>query len=119
MMSYLRSPPLGRRVTTVNLKRPRIAVFKQEKNYPHRFFTFEKGKWEVFPRFGNVKHNAQLLRLCYQGVDSFWAFAEIFPGLHFVIVAPKSMVMELSEEVGKSFTRYTIGQKKKFPLPQR
>ena len=57
------------------------------------------------------KH-AGSLEMPYQGVDSFWAFAEIFPGLHFVIVAPKSMVMELSEEVGKSFTRFTIGQKK-------
>jgi sigma-B regulation protein RsbU (phosphoserine phosphatase) len=52
------------------------------------------------------------LEMPYQGVDSFWAFAEILPGLHFVIVAPKMMVMKLSEEVSESFSRYTIGQNK-------
>ncbi|NOR24215.1 MAG: SpoIIE family protein phosphatase [Desulforhopalus sp.] len=54
--------------------------------------------------------NVGSLEMPYQGVDSFWAFAEIFPGLHFVIVAPKSMVMELSEEVGKSFSSYIRSQ---------
>ncbi len=46
----------------------------------------------------------------YQGVDSVWAFASIFPDLHFVIVAPKSIVMGLSEEVGEKFSSYTQGQ---------
>ncbi|MDC3237357.1 SpoIIE family protein phosphatase [bacterium] len=46
----------------------------------------------------------------YQGVDSFWAYASIFQDLYFVIIAPKSMVMGLSEEVGKSFSSYTRGQ---------
>ncbi len=54
--------------------------------------------------------NAGSLEMPYQGVDSFWAFSEILPGLHFVIVAPKSMVMELSEEVGAGFKSYTRGQ---------
>ena len=46
----------------------------------------------------------------YQGVDSFWAYASIFPDLYFVIIAPKSMVMGLSEEVGESFLNYTRDQ---------
>jgi len=50
------------------------------------------------------------LEMPYHGVESFWAFAEIFPGLHFVIVAPKSIVMELPRQVGKSFISYTRGQ---------
>lgn len=50
------------------------------------------------------------LEMPYQGVDSFWAFSEIHPGLHFVIVAPKSMVMKLSEKVGAGFASYTRGQ---------
>ena len=50
------------------------------------------------------------LEMPYHGVDSFWAFAEIYPSLYFLIIAPKSMVMELPQEVGKSFSRYTRGQ---------
>lgn len=50
------------------------------------------------------------LEIPYHGVDSFWAFAEIFPGLYFVIIAPKSMVMELPQQVGNSFSRYLRGQ---------
>ena len=46
----------------------------------------------------------------YQGVDSFWAYASIFPDLYFVIIAPKSMVMGLPEEVGARFRSYTRGQ---------
>ena len=46
----------------------------------------------------------------YQGVESFWAFAAIFPDLHFVIVVPKSVVMGLPEEIGKMFSSYTQGQ---------
>jgi len=46
----------------------------------------------------------------YNGADAFWAFAAIYPDLHFVIVAPKSIVMGLSEEVGRSFSSYTRGQ---------
>ncbi|MFW2368839.1 MAG: PDC sensor domain-containing protein, partial [Desulforhopalus sp.] len=50
------------------------------------------------------------LEMPYHGVDSFWTFAEIFPGLYFIIIAPKSVVMELPHEVGKLFSRYTRGQ---------
>jgi len=50
------------------------------------------------------------LELPYNGVDSFWAFAEAFPNLYFVIIAPKSMVMELPLKVGTGFSRYTRGQ---------
>ena len=48
--------------------------------------------------------------MAFRGIDSFWAYAEIFPGLYFVIVAPKSMVMELPQQVGNSFSRYLRGQ---------
>jgi sigma-B regulation protein RsbU (phosphoserine phosphatase) len=46
----------------------------------------------------------------YQGVDSFWSFATIFPDLHFVIVVPKSVVMDLPEDISKMFLSYTQGQ---------
>ena len=46
----------------------------------------------------------------YQGVDSFWAFATIFPDLNFVIIVPKSVAMGLSEEIGEMFLSYTRGQ---------
>ena len=60
------------------------------------------------PHFTNEKVGN--LEMPYHEVDSFWAFAEIFPGLYFVIIAPKSMVLELPQEVAKSFSRYTRGQ---------
>jgi len=50
------------------------------------------------------------LEMPYREVDSFWAFSKIFPGLYFVIVAPKSMVMELSDKVGAEFAGYTRGR---------
>ena len=46
----------------------------------------------------------------YQGVDSLWAFAEIFHGVHFVMVAPESMVLELPKEIGNHFSTYTQDQ---------
>jgi sigma-B regulation protein RsbU (phosphoserine phosphatase) len=46
----------------------------------------------------------------YQGVDSFWAFAAIFPDLRFVIVVPKSVVMDLPEDISEMFLSYTQGQ---------
>ena len=48
--------------------------------------------------------------LPYQGVDSFWTFATIFPDLHFVMVVPKSVVMGLSEDIAEMFSSYTQGQ---------
>jgi sigma-B regulation protein RsbU (phosphoserine phosphatase) len=56
------------------------------------------------------KNKSGSLEMPYQGVDSFWAYATIFADLHFVIVAPKSIVLGLSEEVGESFSSYTRGQ---------
>jgi len=46
----------------------------------------------------------------YQRVDSFWAFASIFPDLHFVIVVPKSVVMGLPEDIAEMFSSYTQSQ---------
>jgi sigma-B regulation protein RsbU (phosphoserine phosphatase) len=46
----------------------------------------------------------------YQGVDSFWVFATIFPDLNFVIVVPKSVVMDLPEDISKMFLSYAQGQ---------
>jgi len=39
----------AKRYRFVTLKRQHIAIFKQEENYPHRFFTFEMGKWGILP----------------------------------------------------------------------
>lgn len=61
------------------------------------------------PLFANEKIGN--LEMPYQGVDSFWAYAEIFPGLYFVIIAPKSLVMELPQKVGNSFSHYWRKQK--------
>jgi sigma-B regulation protein RsbU (phosphoserine phosphatase) len=63
---------------------------------------------KLTPLFANEKVGN--LEMPYHEVDSFWAFAEIFPGLHFVIIAPKSVVMELPQQVGNSFSRYIRGQ---------
>ena len=68
----------------------------------------EKGLYELARRFKSQKSGS--FEMPYQGVDSVWAFASIFPDLHFVIVAPKSIVMGLSKEVGESFSSYTRGQ---------
>jgi sigma-B regulation protein RsbU (phosphoserine phosphatase) len=46
----------------------------------------------------------------YQGEAALWSFASIFPKLHFVVIAPKQIVMQLPEAVGESFSRYTHGQ---------
>ncbi|MBW1864409.1 MAG: SpoIIE family protein phosphatase [Deltaproteobacteria bacterium] len=56
------------------------------------------------------KEKSGSVEMPYQGVDSFWAYATIFPGLNFVIIAPKSMVMGLPEEVGARFNSYTRDQ---------
>lgn len=54
--------------------------------------------------------NSGSLERPYKGVVSLWAFARIFPGFHFVIVAPKSSLTGLSKEVGSRFADYTDGQ---------
>ena len=46
----------------------------------------------------------------YQGTDSFWAYASIFPELFFVIVVPKKEVMGLPERIGEMFFNYAQGQ---------
>jgi len=46
----------------------------------------------------------------YQGLDSFWAYASIFQDLYFVIIAPKSMVMGLPEQVDTKFNVYARDQ---------
>ena len=56
------------------------------------------------------KKQSGSVEMPYQGVDSFWAYASIFPDLYFVIIAPKSMVMGLSEEVDAKFKSYTRDQ---------
>lgn len=56
------------------------------------------------PLFANEKIGN--LEMPYRGVDSFWAYSEIFPGLYFVIIAPKSLIMQLPQQVGNSFGRY-------------
>jgi sigma-B regulation protein RsbU (phosphoserine phosphatase) len=63
---------------------------------------------KLIPQFKKQKSGS--LEMPYKGEDSFWAFATIFPELHFVIIVPKSMVMGLSEEVGASFSSYTRRQ---------
>jgi len=67
-----------------------------------------KDLYELVRRFKGQQSGS--LEMPYQGVDSVWAFASIFPDLHFLIVAPKSIVMGLSKEVGESFSSYTRGQ---------
>ena len=61
------------------------------------------------PLFANKKVGN--LAMPYQGVESFWAYAEIYPGLYFVIISPKSLVMELPRKVGNSFSHYWREQK--------
>jgi sigma-B regulation protein RsbU (phosphoserine phosphatase) len=46
----------------------------------------------------------------YQRIESFWAFAAIFPDLYFVIVVPKSVVMGLPEDIAEMFSNYAQGQ---------
>jgi sigma-B regulation protein RsbU (phosphoserine phosphatase) len=47
----------------------------------------------------------------FKTVDSLWSYAEIFPGLHFVTIAPTYIITSLSEEVGYSFSSYAFGQR--------
>jgi len=63
---------------------------------------------ELIRFFKNKKSGC--IDMPYQGVDSFWAFATIFPDLNFVIVVPKSVAMGLPEEIGEMFLGYTRDQ---------
>ena len=72
------------------------------------FEDSQKDLYKLTQHFKKKKSGS--FEMPYQGVDSVWAFASIFSDLHFVIVAPKSIVTGLSEEVGESFSSYTRGQ---------
>jgi sigma-B regulation protein RsbU (phosphoserine phosphatase) len=69
----------------------------------------ENSEFHELIRYSKSKKSGYI-DLPYQGVDSFWAFATIFPGLHFVIVVPKSVVMDLPEDIAEMFFSYTQGQ---------
>ena len=58
-----------------------------------------------------AKEKVGHMEMGYRGVDSFWAYAQIFPGLYFVIISPKSLVMELPQKVGDRFKHYWREQK--------
>jgi len=68
----------------------------------NKFFSDLIDRFEVRP--------SGSLELPFEGEDSLWAFATIFPDLHFVIVAPTSIIMGLPQAVGKSFASYSQGQ---------
>ncbi|MDJ0622428.1 MAG: SpoIIE family protein phosphatase [Desulfocapsaceae bacterium] len=50
------------------------------------------------------------VELPFGGKDSFWAFATISEEMYFVLVAPKSLVTRLPEEVAASFKNFSQGQ---------
>ena len=77
-----------------------------EVNYKGR----QKDLQQLVQKFENKKSGS--FEMPFQGKDSIWAFASIFSDLHFVIVAPISIVTGLSDEVGESFLSYTRGQTK-------
>jgi sigma-B regulation protein RsbU (phosphoserine phosphatase) len=68
----------------------------------------QKDFYKLIPYLNDKRSGG--LEMAYQGVDSLWAYAEIFPDLHFVIIAPKSMVTGLSKDIGDSFYGYSIMQ---------
>ena len=74
-----------------------------------RLFEEEQKPFSALVRQFEDKKTGSI-EMPYQGVDSFWAFSEIMPDVYFVIVAPKSMVMGLSDEVCDSFADYNRGQ---------
>ena len=63
---------------------------------------------ELFRRIKDKKSG--YLDMPYQGVDSLWAYAPMIADRYFVIVAPKSVVMTLPEEVGQMFLEYSKNQ---------
>jgi len=79
---------------------------KAEVNYKGR----QKDLQQLVQKFENKRSGS--FEMPFQGEDSIWAFASIFSDLHFVIVAPISIVTGLSDEVGESFLSYTRGQTK-------
>jgi sigma-B regulation protein RsbU (phosphoserine phosphatase) len=89
----------------------KTALPKRTTGGPKTNRVIQAGQGDFYKLIQQIKDKKSgSLEMPYQGVDSFWAYASILPDLHFVIIAPKSMVMELSEEVGQSFVSYTRGQ---------
>jgi sigma-B regulation protein RsbU (phosphoserine phosphatase) len=48
--------------------------------------------------------------LPYNGVDSIWAYAGITDKIHFVVIVPKSVVMELPDRTSRTILEYTREQ---------
>jgi len=78
---------------------------------PNTGFLLPEGNSEFHELMHYAKNKKSgYIDMPYKGVDSFWAFATIFPGLYFVIVVPKSVVMDLPEDIAEMFFSYTRGQ---------
>ncbi len=50
------------------------------------------------------------VELPYKGVDSIWAYAAITENVHFVVVVPKSVVMDLPDRTSRTIFEYTREQ---------
>ncbi len=50
------------------------------------------------------------VELPYKGVDSIWAYAAITGKVHFVIIVPKSVVMDLPDKTSRTILEYTREQ---------
>ena len=50
------------------------------------------------------------VELPYKGVDSIWAYAGITEKVHFVVIVPKSVVMDLPDKTSRTILEYTREQ---------
>jgi sigma-B regulation protein RsbU (phosphoserine phosphatase) len=50
------------------------------------------------------------VELPYKGVDSIWAYAAITEKVHFVVIVPKSIVMDLPDKTSRAILEYTREQ---------
>jgi sigma-B regulation protein RsbU (phosphoserine phosphatase) len=50
------------------------------------------------------------VELPYKGVDSIWAYAGITEKVHFVVIVPKSVVMDLPDRTSRTILEYTREQ---------
>jgi sigma-B regulation protein RsbU (phosphoserine phosphatase) len=50
------------------------------------------------------------VELPYKGVDSIWAYAAVTENVHFVVVVPKSVVMDLPDKTSRTILAYTREQ---------
>ncbi|UCE51570.1 MAG: SpoIIE family protein phosphatase [Desulfobacterales bacterium] len=90
---------LSQKKNAVIVRDPNTGLLLPEENSEfHELIRYSRGKKSGY------------IDMPYQGVDSFWAFATIFPDLHFVIVVPKSVVMDLPENIAEMFISYTQAQ---------